>query len=205
MFTPSGTAQRGGATNLDSPDFLKGLENINATNAVDYNPAESFKKFMPRSEKKKKAKDMLDELSDFMYTPRRFFCQKHKDTEIEYCCKINEKFYCRLCLPGHHGHDDTVLVDICRQIQEDVIKLKHTYISKKQFMVEKLDKHQEKIESLFKVYYDTLDDLRNQYLGQEYNIRETMDSFERMIQGLMKDIKKYNYIEFYHEQYNLQQ
>ena len=72
-------------------------------------------------------------------------------------------------------------------------------------MVEKLDKHQERIEGLFKVYYDTLDEMRNQYLGQEYRIRETMDSFERSIQVLMKDIKRYNFIEFYHEQHNLHQ
>lgn len=48
-------------------------------------------------------------------------------------------------------------------------------------MVQKLDKHQERIESLFKVYYDTLDDLRNQYLGQEYSLRQTMDSYELQI------------------------
>jgi hypothetical protein len=30
-----------------------------------------------------------------------------------------------------------------------------------------------------------------------------MDTFERQIQSLMKDIRKFNYIEFYHEQYNL--
>ena len=74
---------------------------------------------------------MLNEVSDFTYNPRQFFCQKHKDTDIEYCCKINEKFYCRLCLPAHNGHDDLVLVEICRQIQEDVIKLKHSYIAKR--------------------------------------------------------------------------
>ena len=40
----------------------------------DYDPTESFKKFMPRSEKKKLHKGMLDELQDFQYTPKRFFC-----------------------------------------------------------------------------------------------------------------------------------
>lgn len=84
-----------------------------------------------------------------------------------------------------------------------MIKLKHSYIAKRQHVVEKLDRHQERIESLFKVYYDTLDGLRNQYLGQEYSLRETMDSYERQIQSLMRDIRKFNYIEFYHEQYNL--
>ncbi len=67
-------------------------------------------------------------------------------------------------------------------------------------MIDKLDKHQESIEKLFKVYYDTLDEMRNMYLGQEYQLRETMDKYEGTIQGLMRDIKKYNYIEFYHEE-----
>ena len=35
-------------------------------------------------------------------------------------------------------------------------------------MIDKLDKHQESIENLFKVYYNTLDEMRNIYLGQEY-------------------------------------
>lgn len=31
-----------------------------------------------------------------------------------------------------------------------------------------------------------------------------MDSFERQIVDLMGDVSKYNYIEFYHEQINIQ-
>jgi hypothetical protein len=62
-----------------------------------------------------------------------------------------------------------------------VIKLKHAYVAKKQQTVQKLDKHQERIESIFKVYYDTLDDLRSQFLGQEYHLRRTMDSYESQI------------------------
>jgi len=108
---------------FDSPDFMKmmddqmAMQNLANTIKNDqdfYNPRESFKKFMPRSEKKKNKKDMIDELQDFMYVPRRFFCKKHKDTEIEYCCKINENFYCRLCMPAHSGHDDTVLAEVSR-------------------------------------------------------------------------------------------
>ncbi len=58
-----------------------------------------------------------------------------------------------------------MLSEICHQIQEDVIKLKHSFIQKKQLMMNKLDAHQEQIESLFKVYYDTLDNFRHEYLG----------------------------------------
>ena len=67
-------------------------------------------------------------------------------------------------------------------------------------MMDKLDRHQEHIESLFKVYYDTLDEMRNMYLQQEYQLRDTMDRYEGTIQSLMSDIKQFNYIEFYHEE-----
>jgi hypothetical protein len=67
-------------------------------------------------------------------------------------------------------------------------------------MMDKLDSHQEHVESLFKVYYDTLDEMRNMYLQQEYQLRDTMDRYESTIQSLMSDIKQYNYIEFYHEE-----
>lgn len=36
-------------------------------------------------------------------------------------------------------------------------------------------------------------------LGQEYKLRDNMDIFEKTIKALMKDVKSYNYIEFYHE------
>lgn len=66
-------------------------------------------------------------------------CKKHKETEVEYCCRLNETFFCRLCLPSHQNHDDLVLADVAKQIQEDVIKLKHSYIAKKELMINKLD------------------------------------------------------------------
>lgn len=56
------------------------------------------------------------------------------------------------------------------------------------------------MESIFKVYYDTLDELRNKVLGQEYKLRHQMDHFEETIAMLMRDIRQFNYIEFYHEQ-----
>jgi len=84
---------------------------------------------------------MLDEVSDFSYNPKKYFCKKHHNLEIEYCCKINESFYCKLCVGGHVGHEDTILADISRQIQEDVIKLKHSYIAKRQQMMGKIDTH----------------------------------------------------------------
>ena len=67
-------------------------------------------------------------------------------------------------------------------------------------MMNKLDNHQDQIESLFKVYYDTLDEMRNMYLSQEYQLRGQMDRYEGTIQSLMSDISKYNFIELYHEE-----
>lgn len=110
-------------------------------NDPNYDPLETFKKFKTRTEKQRTAQTVLDEMNHFSYNPKRFFCQRHKDTEIEYCCKINETFYCRLCVPNHKGHDDLVLADVCQQVQQDVIKLKHSYIARKQQMINKLDIH----------------------------------------------------------------
>lgn len=59
---------------------------------------------------------MLKEIEDFEYMPKKFFCNKHRETEIEFCCTINETFYCKLCLPSHRGHDDIVLAEVCKQI-----------------------------------------------------------------------------------------
>eukprot|EP00347_Sterkiella_histriomuscorum_P012972 403366506 len=161
---------------------------------------ESFKKFMPRSEKEKFKQKMLEEIKDFQYHPKRFMCKKHKNSEVQFCCSINETFFCKLCMPQHQGHDDMVLSQVCEDIQHEVIKLKHTYKAKKEFIINKLDQHQENIEKVFKVYYDTLDECRAQVLGQEYKLRENMDYFEKTIAELMHEIKKYNYVEFYHEQ-----
>ena len=53
---------------------------------------------------------------------------------------------------------------------------------------------------MFKIYYDTVDEMRMLALGQEYKLRAQMDEFEDTIAVLMRDIKKFNYIEFFHEQ-----
>ena len=43
----------------------------------------------------------VDEIADFEYVPKKFYCHKHKETEIDYCCTLNEQFFCKLCLPSH--------------------------------------------------------------------------------------------------------
>lgn len=84
---------------------------------------------------------MINEIEDFNYVPQKFFCKKHREQEVEFCCSLNETFYCRLCQPTHSGHDDIVLAEVCKQVQEQVIKLKHKYVSKKECMLKKLDSH----------------------------------------------------------------
>lgn len=37
---------------------------------------------MPRTEKEKFKKKMLDEMKDFNYVPKKFMCKKHKNTEV---------------------------------------------------------------------------------------------------------------------------
>ena len=59
---------------------------------------------------------MLNEIEDFQYMPKKFYCSKHTDYEIEFCCSINETFYCKQCLPSHMGHDDCVLAETCKNI-----------------------------------------------------------------------------------------
>jgi len=49
------------------------MDSMNFNNG-NMHPAESFKKFLPRSEKKKQNKQMLDEQQAFDYNPRKFFC-----------------------------------------------------------------------------------------------------------------------------------
>lgn len=60
------------------------------------------------------------------------------------------------------------------------------------------------MESIFKLYYDTLDSLRNDMLAQEYKLRRSMEQFESMTRKVVGNIKKYSVIEFYHEEAGLQ-
>ena len=56
---------------------------------------------MPRTEKADMKRKAVDEIADFEYVPKKFYCHKHKETEIDYCCTLNEQFFCKLCLPSH--------------------------------------------------------------------------------------------------------
>jgi len=77
-------------------------------------------------------------------------------------------------------------------------------MKKKETLVKKLDSHQYNIESIFQMYYDTLDTIRGEMLSQEYRLRHSMDNFESKTKSLVTALSKYSTIEFYHEEKHLQ-
>lgn len=98
-----------------------------------------FEKFVPRFEKEKTKKAMLDCIQDFQFLPEKFYCRKHSDQPIEYVSTLNETFFCKLCLPNFRNHDNVVLSDKYLQVQEQLVKLRHTYIEKREAVKSKLD------------------------------------------------------------------
>ena len=88
---------------------------------------------------------------------------------MEFCCEINNTFYCKKCQPEHLEHrGDRVLAMIPYSLQQQLVSLKTIYAQKKETLVGKLDRHQFKVESIFKMFYDALDKMRNDMLEQEY-------------------------------------
>ena len=55
-------------------------------------------------------------------------------------------------------------------MQEQLVKLRHTYIEKREAIKTKLDTQTKKFETIFGFYYETLDEIRNQVLEQEYKL-----------------------------------
>ena len=66
------------------------------------------------------------------------------------------------------------------------MELKKAYFVKKEILVNKLDIHQEKVERIYQIYYETLNQLRNDHLKQEYKLRAEMKAME---DGFVKLIK----------------
>ena len=96
--------------------------------------------------------------------------------------------------------NDQPLAQLPYQLQQQLTSLKMMYAKKKEALVGKLDRHQYKIESIFKMFYDTLYKMRNDMLSQEYAMRTKMDKFEDRTRALVNQLKTYSLIEFYHEQ-----
>jgi len=59
------------------------------------------------------------------------------------------------------------------------------------------------MEKLFKFYYDYLDEMRMDVLGEEYKIRMQMDEIEDKIKRIVSELKTFNYVEFYHNSESL--
>jgi len=71
-------------------------------------------------------------------------------------------------LPKYKGQRDATISDIIKDIQERVTELKHNYQVKRSTLLNKVAKQQKNIEDLFKIYYETLDAMRENILKQEY-------------------------------------
>ena len=67
-----------------------------------------------------------------------------------------------------------------------------------------MNAHLDKIESVFKIYYETLDDLRNKILGEEYAYLDKMTGIENRLKKLVENMKNYSIMEFYHEKDDLE-
>lgn len=71
-------------------------------------------------------------------------------------------------MPKYKGQRDAAISDIIKDIQERVTELKHNYQVKRSTLLNKVAKQQNNIEDLFKIYYETLDAMRENILKQEY-------------------------------------
>ena len=158
------------------------------------------KSFIARNEMKDES---LGLESDFAIKPKKLFCQKHPRLEIEYCSEVNGKFYCKACLPEHRGHNDKEVHSVVHNLQRKLADLRSLYYSKKNTLVTKVQAHLGEMESVFKVYYDALDNMRHEMLGEEYDYLEKMDGLETRLTKVVNSMKKYNVMEFFHEEREL--
>ena len=93
-----------------------------------------------------------------------------------------------------------MLASIPYHLQQQLVQLKLQYSQKKECLIKKLDMHQSKVENIFKIFYDALDQMRENMLQDEYSMRSKMDNFEYQTRALIKKMQTYSLIEFYHEE-----
>jgi len=106
-------------------------------------------------------------------------------------------------MKDHQGHDDKELHSVCSNLQSKLVDLRSMYFSKKNTLVTKVYTHLGKMESVFKVYYEALDNMRHEMLGEEYEYLEKMDGLEHKLARVVSSMKKYNVMEFFHEEKDL--
>jgi len=86
-----------------------------------------------------------------------------------------------------------------------LIDIRALYFSKKNTLVTKVHNHLGQMESVFKVYYDALDKLRYEMLGEEYEYLAKMDGLETRLTRTVKIMKNYNIMEFFNEEKELRE
>jgi len=53
----------------------------------------------------------------FGIEPKRAqMCKKHRDTQVEFYCEVENIFYCRRCAKEHTGHDDKCVSEIANDV-----------------------------------------------------------------------------------------
>ena len=73
-------------------------------------------------------------------------------------------------------------------------------MNKKELVASKVHAHLDHMETIFKIYYDTLDKLRLTLLKDEYEYLGKMDGLKSKIRRTVGNLKQYSITEFYHEE-----
>jgi hypothetical protein len=76
------------------------------------------------------------------------------------------------------------------KIQASLTKLKHSYMTKKTFFIDRVTSHQHEIEKHFKIYYDELDKMREELLKSEYEQKKLILNYERDLETLQSFLQK---------------
>lgn len=116
---------------------------------------------------------------------------------------MTNAFYCRQCRETYIESDDVVLSSIAVDIQQRLSALKTKYMQTKTTLFEKMKTNQRSVEEFFKLYYDTLDTLRCEYLREEYSYRGKMATFEKELRSLIAQLQRSSMAEFYYDEREL--
>ena len=65
--------------------------------------------------------------------------------------------------------------------------------------MDRLIEHQNMLEDYTRIYYDTLDRLRETILEKEYSIGKEMEEYEKRLKKTLDLVQGYSVIEFYYE------
>lgn len=64
--------------------------------------------------------------------------------------------------------------------------LKHLYLKKRLFFMDRVVEHKSKLEAHFQAFYKALDDIRNKLLADENRIQNEIENYEFRLQRLLK-------------------